>query len=181
MIRDDSSSRKRPKKGVNTARPRKITWTAKKRVWHDLSDSDIIYLAKFLRRTIGVPIIFKLRLLNREVKPYFSIMPILYKGLAFAKNQPFFGDGLNILFLLSQEPHAPLLAKFIAFELSLLRRHSAFIQFIKEGLMLLGQNQTTMTGFLIQIKGRLNGSDRSRRLKFRFGSLSLHTIDSPID
>jgi ribosomal protein S3 len=38
-----------------------------------------------------------------------------------------------------------------------------------------------LLGFLIQIKGRINGSDRSRRLKYRIGSVPLHTINAPID
>ena len=42
-------------------------------------------------------------------------------------------------------------------------------------------NEQSWVGFLIQIKGRINGSDRSRRLKYRYGSLPLHTIDAPID
>ena len=46
------------------------------------------------------------------------------------------------------------------------------------------QNKKTsleLRGCLIQVKGRINGSDRSRRSIIRFGSLPLHTITAKMD
>ena len=42
-------------------------------------------------------------------------------------------------------------------------------------------SSVNLSGFLIQIKGRINGSDRSRRLTIRKGSIPLHTMDAAID
>lgn len=187
---------------VSFGNPRKLDWTARKLEWRSLKKKDILFLSKFLEEnlTAGLPIKWKIRLLNKSMPSSTdSLMKEVYRKLGRLKNQSFFKDGFSIFNLVFQEPHAPLLANYIGQELSQLRKHSTFIQFLKEGLsegldyksqssekteknsMTKSNSSVNLSGFLIQIKGRINGSDRSRRLTIRKGSIPLHTMDAAID
>lgn len=177
---------------------RKRTWTNRRLSWRTLNIKDLNFFSTFLEKNVtnGLPIKWKIRLLNRNVNPNTNLVKKLFKQLGRSKRQPFFNDGINVFSLVLNEPHAPLLAEYISYELSQLRRHSGLVQFIKEGLTIgLEENEDSakkakkdlkepsknLKGFLIQIKGRINGSDRSRSLKSRMGSVPLHTIDAPLD
>ena len=184
---------------------RRRTWTKRRLPWRQLTQKDLLFFSKLIEKTMtaGLPVKWKIRLLNKNLNPNQPLIQNLFRSLGPAKNQDFFQDGISILSLVLNEPHAPLLAQQIAQELSLLRRHSNFIQYIKEGLSqgLEFQRQEkirssnlsprpspktnefniNLRGFLIQIKGRINGSDRQRLLRARQGSVPLHTINAPLD
>lgn len=175
---------------------RKLTWTNRRLSWRPLTNNDLKFFSQFIEKTItgGRKVNWKIRLLNGNLNSNSPLMRKLFRNMGRSKNQPFFADGLNILTLVLQEPQAPLLAKYIAQELSQLRKHSSFIQFIKEGLNFAMEDENpskatkgsfekevNLEGFLIQIKGRINGSDRSRRLKSRKGNVPLHTINASLD
>lgn len=190
---------------------RKRSWTNRRLKWRDLNEKDLKFFSKFIEKTVcsakGVRVKWKIRLLNKNLNYNTNLIKKLFRNLGRSKRQPFFNDGINIFALVLNEPQAPLLAEQIAYELSQLRKHANQIQFIKEGLSIglekdvfsssalrvpegvnteknakiKDEPSVNLLGFLIQIKGRINGSDRSRRLKYRIGSVPLHTINAPID
>jgi hypothetical protein len=129
---------------------------------------------------------------------------ILSKALKNYRKEFFFKNGLTVLALFFLRPNATLLAKYMALTLDDLPKGQTFIDFIGYGLGALFQNQQTfegstqqenvknlptllmgerakIKGILVKVKGRINGSDRSRIATYRFGSIPLHTIKAAID
>jgi hypothetical protein len=110
----------------------------------------------------------------------------------------FFKNGIAILTLTFLHPKASLLAKFMGAVMEDLPKGQMVIDFIGQGLGALrganlsprmgnekgpvgGANPFPLKGSLVKVKGRINGSERSRTSAFRYGSIPLHTIDAYID
>ena len=95
---------------------RKINWTARRLKWRELTKEDLYFFSKFIEKTVtnAVPIEWKVRLLNKNLEPKIPIVKKFYRTLNRTKKQPFFYDGINIFSLILNEPHAPLLAEYIA-------------------------------------------------------------------
>lgn len=131
---------------------------------------------------------------------------ILSKALKNYRKEFFFTNGLTILALTFLRPNADLLAKYMALTMEDLPKGQTFIDFIGQGLGALFQYQQSKSsegialgedsekfkdstirekakikGILVKVKGRINGSDRSRTSTYRFGSIPLHTIKAAID
>jgi ribosomal protein S3 len=104
------------------------------------------------------------------------------KFFQFRKN-PLFLPTLDVLLLTLINPKtAGLLGNYIAQELQKTRRHVFLLTFIKRLLNTILSNVTTdVSGIRINVKGRLNGADRSRKQSIQYGSIPLQTISSTID
>lgn len=95
---------------------RKRSWTNRRLKWRTLNSRDFQFFSKFLEKTVtgGVPIKWKIRLLNKNLNYNSNLIKKLFRNLGRSKRQPFFNDGLNVFSLVLNEPHAPLLAEYIA-------------------------------------------------------------------
>jgi len=91
---------------------RKRTWTNRRLSWRKLQIKDLNFFATFLEKNVtnGLPVKWKIRLLNRNVNPNTNLVKKLFKQLGRSKRQSFFNDGINVFSLVLNEPHAPLLA-----------------------------------------------------------------------
>jgi ribosomal protein S3 len=108
----------------------------------------------------------------------------LGRSLFQFKNNPNFQTILNILLItVIQKQSANLLAKYISKELEKTRRHVFFLTTIKRIInIILAHNQNILiNGIRIDVKGRLNGADRSRKETIKHGSVPLQTLSSHID
>lgn len=161
--------------------PRKLNWSPRPLSWHSLKEEDLSFYGKFFEKylTKNLPLKWHIRQLKGE-NP--KIRERLSENLGRYTKYPFFNDAINILQILSQEPASPILASFIAKELEESPRHNLFIDFLSEGLDLITlQKDSNLCGVLIQIKGRASGSDRTKRVQYRKGSLPLQSMAAPID
>lgn len=88
------------------------------------------------------------------------------------KNNEFFKEGVNIMFLATtQKNSAELLSQFIANQLQKLKRHNFFLRFIKSTLILFNNNTfSKMKGIKIKIKGRFNRAPRARHKIIEIGN-----------
>lgn len=162
-------------------RMRKLTWTPRPLSWHPLKEEDLFFYGKFFEKylTQNLPVNWHIRHLNGD-QP--KLRETLSENLARYEKYPFFSDGLAIFQILCQEPASPLLASFIAKELQDFPRHNLFIDFISEGLDLITlRKDSNLLGALLQVKGRASGSDRTKRVQYRKGSLPLQRMSAPID
>lgn len=81
------------------------------------------------------------------------------------KQHKFFEETINLLYVcLSNKNSSKMLAKYLAFEFQILRRHNYFLRFIKNTLILFNKQNlfSKIWGIKIQIKGRLNGNSRAK-------------------
>jgi ribosomal protein S3 len=63
-----------------------------------------------------------------------------------------------------------------------LGQNKAFFQKVFEAdVSSLPKSDLSLYGAMFQLKGRLNGSDRSKRFLFSFGQVSLSSVDSFVD
>jgi ribosomal protein S3 len=87
------------------------------------------------------------------------------------QNSSYFKDGLNILFQsMVNKQSQKLIAEYIALELSKLKKHSFFFRFIQTALTLLYKQEfSRIYGIKIQIKGRINGTPRSKKKTISIG------------
>jgi Ribosomal protein S3, C-terminal domain len=127
--------------------------------------------------------------LNKNLKQNISIRKTkllklrLINFKKYDKNK-FYKDGINLIFTCAtQKNSANLLAQFIATQLSKMKRHKFFLNFIKATLLLFYKNNlSNIQGINIKIKGRFNGAPRAKHKIIRIGNgVPNLTIDSKID
>jgi len=99
------------------------------------------------------------------------------------KNNPIFQTTLDILLISIIKPQsANLLSKYVSKELEKTRRHVFFLTFVSRLLNIILTHKTSLIeGVRIDVKGRLNGADRSRKESVTHGSIPLQTLSSKID
>ena len=105
-------------------------------------------------------------------------------GLRQESRNPFFKETVNILVIsVIRENSARLLAEFIAYQLSYMKRHSFFLIFVKRFLITLISEKkfSNISGIKFAIKGRFNGVPRARKNIYEAGKVPIQTIDSNID
>jgi len=109
-----------------------------------------------------------------------TVMEDLPKGQAFID---FIGQGLGALF--AQEK---VWASFNGFKGSCEANRSEFLGGtggpFRQGPVTEADSDAKgekVKGILVKVKGRINGSDRSRTSSYRYGSIPLHTIEAAID
>lgn len=95
----------------------------------------------------------------------------------------FFKETVNILVIsVIKKNSAQLLAEFIAYQLSINKRHNFFLIFVKRFLITLvsRRNFSNVSGVKFTIKGRFNGVSRARKRIYESGKIPIQTIDSNI-
>jgi ribosomal protein S3 len=96
----------------------------------------------------------------------------------------FFNETVNILVIsVIKKNSAQLLAEFIAYQLSINKRHNFFLIFVKRFLITLvaEKNFSNVSGVKFSIKGRFNGTPRARKRIYKSGKIPTQTIDSNIN
>lgn len=146
-------------------------------------------LSKFLNKKIKIFLTLQQlnknlvkRLDNKKIK-------ILKKSLVKLnryqhKRNPFFTEGLNTLFVCSQQQNsANLIAEFISTQLKNLKHHNFFLRFIKRCLTTFkNSGYSKLEGLKIKIKGRINRRPRARHRFYKMGKeIPLLSIDSKIN
>ena len=100
------------------------------------------------------------------------------------KESSFFVEGINLLTtVILKKNVSKLLAQFIASNFKAKKRDNVFFNFLKQSLSLLFTSQITkIKSVKIIVKGRFNGSRRTRKKEIFIGnSMPLMTLDSNID
>lgn len=95
----------------------------------------------------------------------------------------FFKETINILVIsVIKKNSAQLLAEFIAYQLSINKRHNFFLIFVKRFLITLVSEKkiSNVSGVKFTIKGRFNGVSRARKRIYESGKIPIQTIDSNI-
>lgn len=95
----------------------------------------------------------------------------------------FFKECINILsIIIKKKKSSKLLAQFLAFQFSVMKRHNFFLNFLKRTLnLMINSKISCINGIKILIKGRLNGKPRSSSKLFQIGKVSLQTLDAKIN
>lgn len=99
------------------------------------------------------------------------------------KSTPFFKDGLELLFHISfNKNSARLLAKFISFQLKVIKRPNFFLAFIKQTLtILISSKLSTLKGVKIILKGRLSKGPRAKHKILSIGDLAVQNLNCNMD
>lgn len=161
--------------------PKKIFFVAKHFIGKLLSSLNIFlgkkYKINFVLQNINKSL--SIRLKNSDALEFRKLI-VQLRTYSKAK---FFKEAVNIfLIVLKKRSSTKLLAQFIASNLSNIKRHNYFINFIKRMFVLiLKSNISTINGFKLKIKGRFNGAPRARTKLIQIGNIPLQTLQSNID
>lgn len=142
-------------------------------------------LSIFIKKKLNINIILQqLNNKNLFLKFYYKtefLKNILIKLRKYSKSL-FFKESLNILsIVIKKKNSAKLIAEFLAFQFSVIKRHNFFLNFLKRALILfVTSNFSSIQGLKIHIKGRLNGKLRAKSRFLLIGKIPLQTIDSKI-
>lgn len=172
--RDPNTIKERQQRPTHLEKKRKIAWTARKVQWRTLTTEDLDFYGQFFQKyvTEGGPIVWKWRNICTS-----TMTPIASVGMS---NQIHMEDGAAIFHIISKEPGARLLAEYMSTELRETKKHTVFIDYVFDNLDKVVKN-SALDGAMLSVKGRINGSDRSKTTTFRKGGLPLHTFDAAID
>ena len=106
-------------------------------------------------------------------------------GLRRESRNQFFKETVNILVIsVIRKNSAQLLAKFIAYQLGNMKRHSFFLIFLKRFIITLISEKkfSNISGVKFAIKGRFNGVPRSTHKFINIGkNIPVLTLNSKID
>ena len=124
----------------------------------------------------------------------FSCINKDFNHLSFLKNKkvrmlqkfksiPFFKDGLELLFHVAfNKNSARLLAKFISFQLKVIKRPNFFLAFIKQTLtILISSKLSTLKGVKIILKGRLSKGPRAKHRILSIGDVAVQSLNCNMD
>ena len=102
--------------------------------------------------------------------------------LRFYFKLSYFKEIINILVITFKKKNSVrLLTEFLAFQFSIIKRHTSFLRFLKQSLKLLLQsNFSGLKGLKIHFKGRINGVPRSSMKGMSFGNIPVNTLNLPI-
>ena len=120
-----------------------------------------------------------LRLLNKEAQLFRNLVLRLRK---FSNNH-FFKETISIILItIRTKNSAQFLGNFISNELSFMKRHNYFLNFLKSSLIIfVSSNLSKILGVKIIIKGRFNGAPRARKKIISVGNIPAQQIKSNID
>ena len=94
----------------------------------------------------------------------------------------FFKEIINILiFMLKKKNSATLISTYIATQLSKLKRHNYFLNFLKRLFKIIIQLKFSgLSGIKLRINGRFNGASRSKTKLIQIGTIPLQSFNSKI-
>lgn len=128
------------------------------------------------------PLRFLIKSLERNVTKNFPInVNLSFYNLPDVSEK--MKDDIHIVKICLGRPSSNFLAKYLAEKLEKTPKHIGVINSFQQTFnsFVEGEKNPKLKGLLVQVKGRINGADRSQRSLVRYGSLPLHTIDAPID
>lgn len=114
-------------------------------------------------------------------KPFTKTLQKASRNLSTFQTRKYFVEGLDLLNAVTLVRSATLLSHFIAKQLEINPRHNQFLDFIRKGLNFFLQVRPDIKGIRVQVKGRLNGAERSKKTWFIEGQIPLHTLREHID
>jgi hypothetical protein len=100
------------------------------------------------------------------------------------RRNTFFKETVNILVIsVIRKNSAQLLAEFIAYQLSVNKKHNFFLLFVKRFLntLILEKKFSTISGVKFTIKGRFNSVPRAKKRTYESGNIPTQAIDSNIN
>ena len=150
------------------------------------SDKILTSLSLYFNKQLNINLVMQnlnkglgLRLLNKEAQLFRTLVLRLRK---FSRNS-FFKETITIILIVIRTKNsAQFLGNFIANELSFMKRHNYFLNFLKSSLMkFVSSNISKILGIKIIIKGRFNGAPRARKRIISVGSIPAQQLKSNID
>lgn len=96
------------------------------------------------------------------------------------KNRPYFEETFHVLDAAAGTGSVEIFSNFIAAQLQKDFRHNLFLDFLGKIIQEFVNIYPMLKGIRIQVKGRVNGSERSTKENFQAGSISLQTISVKI-
>jgi small subunit ribosomal protein S3 len=143
-------------------------------------------LSIFTKKTLNINLILQnlnkglsLQLSHNQLK---SLKRNILKLRTYFKSL-FFKECINILIIVIKKKNsAKLLAEFLAFQFTVLKRHNYFLNFLKRVLILtLNSELSLIYGIKLSIKGRLNGKPRAKNKMLLIGKVPLNSLDAKIN
>ena len=103
--------------------------------------------------------------------------------LSIYSKERFFKEAVEILILVfTTKENSKLLAKFIAFQFQMMKRHNTFLTFLKRSLFIFNTLKfSSIQGVKILINGRFNGVPRAKGRIIQNGRLPLQSLNSKIN
>ena len=81
-----------------------------------------------------------------------------------------------------KKKNAKLLSEFLSLRFGILKKHNFFLTFIRRSLIILANSRySIIKGIKIKIKGRFNGSPRSKTRMFKINKLPSQTLSKALD
>lgn len=155
----------------------------------------------FLKHNFSEILLESLNIFTKKKFKIILVLQNLNKGLSFRFNENqslslkkkllkfrkftnffFFKETINILLLVIYKSiHIKLLTEFIAFQLSVIKKHNTFLVFLKQAILTLQHSSfSSIKGIKLLVKGRLNGAPRARSKILESGSVPLQDFKSEI-
>ena len=181
-----------PKKRINTIKSFKsfksqINFKTNHVLNHNrFSEKLITCLSKYTKNSCNINLILQnlnkglsLRLLNQDSQLFRKLILRLRK---FSNNE-FFKETINVILIsIKKKNSAKFLSEFLANEISQLKRHNYYINFLKEVLMTLVTSElSSINGVKIMIKGRFNGAPRSKKKLLLVGNVPTQFFFATMD
>jgi ribosomal protein S3 len=120
---------------------------------------------------------------NREKKigsKFARIKAAMPKKFLQFRNRPYFNSLFNILHASIGSRNVNIFSDFIVDQLQKDYKHNLFLDFLGKVMHEAVSLYPMLKGIKVQIKGRVNGSERSRKETFQVGNISLQTISSNV-
>lgn len=153
---------------------------------NNFSNKLISCLSKYTQNKLNINIVLQnlnkglsLRLPNKQSQLFRKLTLRLRK---FSNNN-FFKETVNVVLIsVRKKNSARFLSDYIANEISHLKRHNYYLNFLKELLSLFVLSQlSSVNGIKIVINGRFNGAPRSKKRIILVGNVPTQSINSDID
>jgi len=96
------------------------------------------------------------------------------------KNRPYFNRTFSVLNASIMSKNVEILSNFITQQLEKDFKHNMFLDFMNKIIQEHVAFYPLLQGIRVQIKGRVNGSERYRKESFQSGSISLQTIENEV-
>lgn len=142
-------------------------------------------ITKFLNNNYRIEIIFQN--LNKSLSTRLNNFDSLEFRKIVIQLRPyfkasFFKEFINILLIISKNKSSSvILTRFIAYELSNMKKHNYFLTFLKRSFLILIKSKLcNIKGIKLKIKGRFNGAPRSKTRVLQIGKIPLQTLSASI-
>ena len=105
----------------------------------------------------------------------------LLKKFRRYQNRPYFQEIFDVLEASILTRNVNLFAKYVSLHLGKDTRHNFFLDFVNKVIREYVLFYPSLSGIRLQVKGRINGSERSRKEVFQTGNISLQTATNKLN